>query len=260
MTSPLRRKRPITVRGLSTPARTPAEQAGWAAGALACLALSLAGGAAQAQPSARPYELPPVPLTTTAAAPAPVPEKPGAGIPAAPAGPVQPAEETGAYTQLERQLEMPGPDRLFGHLNSEAALFVRIRQEERQRGETAHELPEEPVLSRAQYRGRQWPPQREVVEPSYLCYGRLLFEQRNMERYGWDLGAVTPVVSAGKFFADFVMSPYHASTDICRCYDCNTGYCLPGDPVPLLLYPPEWSLTGAIAEGAAVGATLVLFP
>jgi hypothetical protein len=216
----------------------------------------------------QPYQLPPppvpsaapAPLVTTAAAPVPVPEQPGRpplGVPAGYAGPEQPSEDTqGSFIQLEP----PGPDRLF-RLESERTLFERIRQEGLQRTprEVAY-FPQEPVLSRQTYPGRQWPVQGEVVEPHYLCYGRLLFEQRNLERYGWDLGAVTPVVSAGKFFADFVMSPYHAASDVCRCYDCNTGYCLPGDPVPLLLYPPEWSLTGAIAEGAAVGATLVLFP
>jgi hypothetical protein len=244
---------PLKSRG-QPPFRTTAEPAGWAAGALTCLALALTGTAARAQPAARPYELPPPAVPVAAALqPAPLPG-------ALPAGPGQPADETSAYVQLERQLEPPGPERLFGHLESERAMFARIRQEELQRGERSHTLPEEPVLSRQQYLGRRWPAQREVAEPAYVCYGRLLFEQKNLERYGWDLGAVTPILSAGKFFGDFVMSPYHAASDLCRCYDCNTGYCLPGDPVPLLLYPPEWSLTGAIAEGAAVGAVLVLFP
>ena len=48
--------------------------------------------------------------------------------------------------------------------------------------------------------------------------------------------------------------------DACHCYDCSAGKCLPGDPVPLLLYPPELSITGALAEGAAIAVLEVLFP
>ena len=33
------------------------------------------------------------------------------------------------------------------------------------------------------------------------------------------------------FFYDFAFLPYHAFEDPFRCCECNTGYCLPGDPV-----------------------------
>jgi hypothetical protein len=158
------------------------------------------------------------------------------------------------------QLEPPGPDRLF-RLESEAALNERMRQEGKNQGLADKIIfPEEPVVSREQYPGRNWPPQSEIAEPNYVCYRRLLFEERNAERFGWDFGILQPVFSAGKFYADVVALPYHIATAPCRCYECSAGMCLPGDPVPYLCYPTELSLTGALAEAGAVGGILAIFP
>jgi len=98
------------------------------------------------------------------------------------------------------------------------------------------------------------------VEPYFVSHKRLLFEQINTERYGWDFGIIDPPISAGLFFADVALLPYHAFTDPFRCCETGAGYCLPGDPVPYLLYPPEYSLTGAVAEAGAIGAVLAIFP
>ena len=54
--------------------------------------------------------------------------------------------------------------------------------------------------------------------------------------------------------------PYHMGTQPLRHYDTGAGQCLPGDPVPFLLYPPEFSLTGAIAEAGVVVALYAIFP
>jgi hypothetical protein len=167
------------------------------------------------------------------------------------------AEETTAY---RISLEPPGPNKLF-KLESEQNFFERIRQDGR--NESPPDIavfPTEPVLSRTPYMGRRWPAASETTEANYLCYRRLLYEQKNFERGGWDLGAVTPLVSALDFYKDVVLMPYHGFTDVCRCYECNTGYCLPGDPVPLLLYPPEPSVTGALAEAAVVAGVFAIFP
>ena len=107
---------------------------------------------------------------------------------------------------------------------------------------------------------RQWEPMAEVAAPPYLCYNRLYFEQLNFERYGWALGVVQPLVSLGEFYIDVATLPYHAAQDPCQRYECNPGYCLPGDPVPLLLYLPEPSLSGTLAEAATVGLLFVAFP
>jgi hypothetical protein len=45
-----------------------------------------------------------------------------------------------------------------------------------------------------------------------------------------------------------------------RRYECNAGYYLPGDPMPFLLYPPELSFSGALAEAAIIGLGFAIFP
>jgi hypothetical protein len=176
-----------------------------------------------------------------------------------PAGPgVSAFEEKAAIQTI--QLEPPGPDRLF-RLESEDALKERWRQELKDTRPGDHQIyPDEPILTRDTYFGRSWQARTLYVEPNYLCYNRLLFEQINAERYGWDLGPVSTAVSPMLFFADVVTLPYHAFTDPFRCCECNAGYCLPGDPVPLLLYPPQLSAPGAVAETATILALLAIFP
>jgi hypothetical protein len=164
-----------------------------------------------------------------------------------------------AMPEYNIRLDVPGLQRLAGQLESEAALMERMRQEARARGERLV-FPEEPTLAKEPYLGRNWSPLTRVVEPYYVCYGRLLFEQKNFERYGWDLGPVTPLVSTGKFFWDVLALPYNLGTRPCQQYEVSSGYCLPGDPVPLLLYPPEISVTGLMTEAAVVTALFFIFP
>jgi hypothetical protein len=163
--------------------------------------------------------------------------------------------------EYQIQLEPPGPQRIF-RLESEASLNERMRQEARERPVPDRIVfPSEPVVGGKEATPpRNLPSSTMLIEPSYLCYNRLYFEQPNFERYGWDLGPVTPFVSAGKFYWDLVFLPNHFWTEPCRCYECSAGYCLPGDPVPLLLYPPQLSLTGAVGEAATAVALLAIFP
>src|SRR5262245_51356903 len=130
-------------------------------------------------------------------------------------------------------LEAPSAERVF-RLESEATLYERMAREASEGKDPLAmrykmELPKYPPTPPPGILVRQWPSQAEVVEPAYVCYGRLYFEQINAERYGWDLGIIHPLVSAGKFFTDVALLPYHAGTDPLRCYECDTGYCLPGD-------------------------------
>jgi hypothetical protein len=156
--------------------------------------------------------------------------QPPAGMPGG-----APTDEVQGY---QIQLEPPGLERLQMSLQSEESLKERIRQENRQRVPMERVIfPEEPILSREVYYGRGpiWPERQEVAIPYFVCYKRLYFEEKNSERYGWDLGLLQPLISAGAFYADVVTLPYHMATDPCRCYECSAGYCLPGDPVPCLL-------------------------
>ena len=67
---------------------------------------------------------------------------------------------------------------------------------------------------------------------------------------------IAPVVESLVFGADLALLPYKMGTDPFRCYESNAGYCLPGDPTPMLLYPPQWSLTVAAFEAGTI-ATLI---
>jgi hypothetical protein len=156
--------------------------------------------------------------------------------------------------------DVPSAMELF-RLQSEKSLFEAIRQETRDRDATsALVFPDEPSLPKEVYLGRRWPQSRELVEPSYVCHARLYFEEKNSDRYGWDLGILQPLVSTAAFYRDVVLFPYHWGTRPCQRYDCSTGKCLPGDPVPYLCYPEEVSLTGLAVEGAVVTTLFFVFP
>ncbi len=164
----------------------------------------------------------------------------------------------GKYADI---LQLPGPDRVFGVLESAESFKLRLINKEKASAQSERlEFPAEPVLAKGRFAGRTWPESHTLAEPNYVCHKRLYFEQKNFERYGWDLGPVTPLVSAGTFYKDVAFFPYHWGTDLFRNYECSAGYCMPGDPVPLLLYPPELSATGLLAEAAVVGGLIVIFP
>jgi hypothetical protein len=156
------------------------------------------------------------------------------------------------------------PKRVF-RLESEAELRERMTNEA-QLGINPLNLkyeimfPDYPGVPKEKLVARNWPPMTEIVEPPYACYRRLYFEQINSERYGWDLGVVSPILSQGAFYFDLLALPYHAAVEPVRRYECNAGYYLPGDPVPLMLYPLEFSWSGLAAEAAVAGLAVVLFP
>jgi hypothetical protein len=240
--------------------------AGWLAAGLS--AQTTGPGTEEVLPAPAPVIKPPVaelPRATPAALPpaatlgqvVPAQQQPPPLLP--PQGP-RPRALGDAGTAFRIPLELPGPERLF-RLESESSFFERMRQEARDNTPPERlTFPEEPVLSRNPYYGRAWPLSKMFVEPAYVCHRRLFFEQRNLERYGWDLGIFAPFISGATFFADVAFLPYKIATQPCRHFECSAGKCLPGDPVPFLIRPPELSLTGALAEGAAIGALIVLFP
>lgn len=164
-------------------------------------------------------------------------------VPAAAQAPpaVAEREEAQIFHPLLR-LDLPGPQILF-RLESEAQLRERLRQESKQRagaGRGHLEFPDDRVvLTKDPYPLRNWPEQAEVVEPYYVAYRRLYFNQINLTRYGWDLGVLAPFISTSTFFLDFARFPYQLVFLPCPRFQYNTGYPLPGEPVPLLLYPPR---------------------
>jgi hypothetical protein len=182
---------------------------------------------------------------------------------APPADRSRPPTDAGLDENLEYNIRLtpPGVDTLFRR-ESETQLMERMRQEalSRRTPERVKFPDEDPYLTKEPYKDRAFPPMNEVVEPYYVCYKRLGFEQKNFERQGWDLGFITPFVSAAAFYKDVFLLPYHVGTEPCRRYECNSGYCLPGTPTPLLLYPPEFSLTGTFLEAGTIVGIIFAFP
>jgi len=251
MTSPSRRKRQTTARAPKHSARTPAS----------LLALVLLATVVRAeQPT--PGKLPP----SISQATRPLYTAPSRQVVNDPQlqqtqyrtpGTLFRTEDTGQ--DFDIRFDLPGPELLF-HLDSEAQLIERMRQERRKYKKEELTFPEQPVLSKDTYHGRAWPCTKMLVEPHYVCHGRLPCESLNFDRYGWEIGIFQPLVSAADFYKDVLLYPYHRFTDPCRCYECSAGKCLPGDPVPLLLYPPELSVSGAAAEVFAAGILTAIFP
>jgi hypothetical protein len=159
---------------------------------------------------------------------------------------------------------LPDPKRVF-RLESEASLRERMERDSKQ-GLNPLSLkytimfPDYPAVPKPQPQMRHWEPLTETAEAPFVCYRRLYFQQLNFERYGYNLGPASPLLSIGGFCFDVLALPYHFAMDpFCR-FECNTGYCLPGDPVPLLLYPPQWSASGILGEAAAIGLLVIAFP
>ncbi|HEX6512202.1 MAG TPA: hypothetical protein VF157_07890, partial [Chloroflexota bacterium] len=188
-------------------------------------------------PDARPNISPYAPMQAPASSPALFPiaytqQKPLPGAPLPPAGGIRTPEaglERDQVAPYTIQLEPPGLERLAQSVQSDASLQERIRQENRERPTPERvSFPADPILSRDIYNGRKWDPMKLEVAPYYVCYGRLRFEEKNAERYGWDLGPLHPLLSAALFYADVALLPYHMATEPCRKCECSAGYCLPG--------------------------------
>jgi hypothetical protein len=105
-----------------------------------------------------------------------------------------------------------------------------------------------------------YPPVKQLIEPNFLIHRRLYFEEKNAERYGWDLGIVQPVVSTLYFYKDTLLWPAKLASHPFERYDSSAGKCLPGSAVPYYLYPPDVSLFGAGVGGAVITGAAILIP
>lgn len=104
-------------------------------------------------------------------------------------------------------------------------------------------------------------PRKLLLEPGYVVHRRLFSEQRNFERAGWDVGPLTTLVSAGKFYRDVLLWPATlASGSTYGFWDTSAGKCLPGSPTPLYLYPPNLTCGGILAEAGIITGFAFLFP
>lgn len=200
----------------------------------------------RADAPARPLSVKVVPAQ--AVAPGAVPGAPGAA----------PKEDPfRAYVRLDP----PGREKLFGSRDTEAELEERMRQEVKDAGRPeAVQFPDKGDLTQEAFKARQFPPTRVLAEPSYIVYGRLYFEERNAERFGWELGPIQPVVSTLQFYKDVLFLPLHCGSAPHRCWETNAGQCQPGDPVPYSWYPPEVTATGVLYQFGAIAAIVAPLP
>jgi hypothetical protein len=178
--------------------------------------------------------------------------------------PFEKAVDTRTFEERARQyriqLEPPRPERVF-QIESEATLRQRMRQEARQREERI-EFPKDVYLIAPGevYAGRKWPMQSTATVPNIVCYRPLYFEDLNSERYGWDACLFQPFLSTGKFYLDTLMLPYNMGVlSPCDC-ECNTGYYLPGTPVPYMCYVPPLSWKGILYQSAAIAIPAAIWP
>ncbi len=125
---------------------------------------------------------------------------------------------------------------------------------------------EVPVLETGPFQPTQqvkagYAPMQAVLEPSYVVHRRLLFEEKNSERYGWDLGAAQPIVSTVAFFKDTLLWPSKLTSNLDERYDTSAGKCPPGSPVAYYLYPPNITFRGGlVGAGAIIGTAFLIVP
>jgi hypothetical protein len=107
-----------------------------------------------------------------------------------------------------------------------------------------------------------YPPRQAILEPGYVVYRTLYFEERNAERQGWDLGPMQTLVSAAYFWRDALLLPQSVMTAWCRGpWDTSAGKCQPGSPSPYYLYPLGLTVSGTAFETlSAVGIGFAFFP
>ena len=133
---------------------------------------------------------------------------------------------------MEIQLDLPHPSQVF-RVESEATFRDRLRREAQQR-KIPISFPKDAVAPGPRARGLVCPflPRTTFLVPSVLCYRPLYFEDQNTERYSWIVPGLQPLISTGKFYMRTLLLPYSLAIQPPWSWECNTGYPLPGDPVP----------------------------
>jgi len=252
------------------PARTPVDATVWRClGAVITLLLIAGTTPAQTPPGTLPPVVPSQPLPSSPTIP---PSPAASGVAPAEDGSIQQAggqqrpsygrpgldEDVSTDIQINTDVPSLGP---LTRRDSEAEFFDRLRQEARKsRGSERVPFPEEQPLTKEAFSPRPFPPLVKFVEPSYVAYGRLTMEQPNWERAGWDLGILQPGVCLAGFYWDTLTMPYQMFKRPFQLMDTSAGKTLPGDPDPLVLYPPEVSLTGLTGQAASIASGLIVFP
>src|SRR5207244_10717345 len=105
------------------------------------------------------------------------------------------------------------PDRIFPVLARAAPeKYARKRIRENNPALKGELLPSPPIPNVGEgkpyvSKTASYPPMQASYYSTYVVHRRLHFEDKNTERYGWDLGIIQPAVSAFLFYKDVFLWP-----------------------------------------------------
>jgi len=173
-----------------------------------------------------------------------------------------------------KYVRLPPPGEVFAFPNDpelEKKILDRLRQDELAAGRNPENkypatvtFPPGPLIGGGvayQAKTTTYPPMQVHHEPLYVVHRRLHFEEKNAERYGWDLGIIQTFVSAAYFYKDVLLWPNSlASGVVSGFWDSNAGKCLPGSPTPYMLYPPGLTITGGLFESVVITGVSFVIP
>ena len=223
-------------------------------------------------PAAAQYPGPP-PVPGAQSAPArPVP-LPGSAVNALNPQEPKPKVDSPKVIQVDPKVYTVLPDRdkifvIYDDAQLERIIMNTIRESDKKRDVKTDEAtlrfpPIAPVGDGMPYQAKTsaYPPMQTTYDALYMIHRRLHFEEKNAERYGWDLGAIQPLVSALYFYRDFMLWPQSLASGFAYGFwDTNAGKCLPGSPTPYYLYPPGLTITGTAFEGVIITGLAFIFP
>lgn len=163
--------------------------------------------------------------------------------------------------------QLPSRDKIFTMLDdvSLERVIIKTLRDQNPKIPADAKFPFEPpiVPPGTQFRAKtaDYPPRQAVYEAGYVVHRRLHFEEKNTERYGWDLGFIQPFVSTAYFYKDVLLWPNSLASGFCSGFwDTGAGKCLPGSPVPYYLYPPGLTITGSVVEAGLITGVAFIIP
>jgi hypothetical protein len=238
--------------------------------------LAAFAGTAAAQFPARRSSPPPLPVPLPAlSAPAPIAGGQAQPVVATPAPAFPPVDVTippgKVPVDYSKYTKLPPRDKIFAIYDDpqlEGIIMNTIRDMNAKAGVKTDEAtlvfpPMERVGGDQSYQAKTaaYQPMQVSYDALYMIHRRLHFEDKNTERYGWDLGIIQPMVSALVFYKDVLMWPQSLASGFSYGFwDTNAGKCLPGSPTPYMLYPPGLTVTGSLFEGVIITGASFIFP
>ena len=172
-----------------------------------------------------------------------------------------------------KQLSMPEPSggiskaaraaqqqKIFDHLDSQKMFEERMRQQALQRTppDSVQFPANAPITTTTLVRK---PPSTTIpgTPPSFVTY-RCISKRRMRNDSAGTWALFNRRCHSLISIRTFLLCPHNYFSHPLRRYESCAGYCLPGDPVPYILYPPEFTLTGSVAEAAIIVGLFAILP